>query len=249
MDTTEPHQSSPSPPTPRSRIGPTPSPRRASRAGITAISSHSRPPAGPARCDAVRAAPCAARRSVRGRDSARGGVRCGRPLLQPVGRSIARPRVAPAGSHAPSGLGEGPGHRAGRGLPAFVLGKQCSPGAVPAQGARLRFSKGLGPSKEGGRGGLRFGVTWVGEALGLGRYGGARAPKTPGKLWFPGTVSPAWPGLRPPPSSSSLASPPTPPRPCEASVQVGVRMAALLLFFFSLKHMNEGVTRSICMCI
>lgn len=49
-----------------------------------------------------------------------GWVRCGRPCSR---RSIARPRAAPAGFQAPSGLGGGPGHRAGRGAAGFCFGK------------------------------------------------------------------------------------------------------------------------------
>lgn len=57
VDTTEARQSPPPSPDPRARIGPTPSSRRTSRTGTAAISSPRRPPAGPACCGAVRAAP------------------------------------------------------------------------------------------------------------------------------------------------------------------------------------------------
>lgn len=64
---------------------------------------------------------------------------------------------------------------------------------------------------------------------------GCPVPGTPGKLWLPGTchlLGQVWVPLGP-------------RKPARAMGQVGVLVAAVA-FIFSLKHMNEGVTRSVC---
>jgi hypothetical protein len=138
VDTTEARQSPPPSPAPRARIGPTASSRPALRAGTAAISSPRRPPAGPACCGAVRAAPV--------RDGPQQRLRPGwgvvRAAPDPAGPSRAPEPLRLVPRHPVASEGD-PGIGQGAGRPLLFWGSQWSPRAVPARGARLRFSRGL----------------------------------------------------------------------------------------------------------
>lgn len=117
VDTTEARQSPPQSPAPRARIGPTPSSRPASRAGTAAISSPRHPPAGPARCGAVRAAPM--------RDSPPERLRPGwgvvRAAPAPAGRSRALEPLRLVPRHPVASAGD-PGTGWGAGSPLLFWG-------------------------------------------------------------------------------------------------------------------------------